>query len=74
MWFFCFVLWAYLTICRAKIEARVSKEKDLILIFLESVCDDPAVIAANVALKVSSGDPDYKDMSREEDERFSGKN
>ena len=34
-------------------------------IFLESACDDPAVIAANVALKVSSGDPDYKDMSRE---------
>jgi 6-phosphofructo-2-kinase/fructose-2,6-biphosphatase 2 len=33
------------------------------VIFLESVCDDPAVIAANVALKVSSGDPDYKDMS-----------
>ena len=36
------------------------------LIFLESVCDDPAVIAANIALKVSSGDPDYKDMSREQ--------
>jgi 6-phosphofructo-2-kinase/fructose-2,6-biphosphatase 2 len=51
---------------RAKIEARVAKEKDLVLIFLESVCDDPAVIAANVALKASSGDPDYKDMSRED--------
>ena len=48
---------------RAKIEARVAKEKGFVLIFLESVCDDPAVIAANVALKVSSGDPDYKDMS-----------
>lgn len=36
------------------------------VIFLESICDDPAVIAANVALKVSSGDPDYKDMSPEE--------
>lgn len=35
------------------------------VIFLESVCDDPAIIAANVALKVSSGDPDYKDMSPE---------
>jgi 6-phosphofructo-2-kinase / fructose-2,6-biphosphatase 2 len=35
------------------------------LIFLESFCDDPAVIAANVALKVSSGDPDYKDMPPE---------
>jgi len=38
----------------------------MMLIFLESLCDDPAVIAANVALKVSSGDPDYKDTSPEE--------
>lgn len=29
------------------------------------MCDDPKVIASNVDLKVSSGDPDYKDMSRE---------
>ncbi|KAF7375210.1 6PF2K domain-containing protein [Mycena sanguinolenta] len=50
---------------RAKIEARVAKEPGLMLIFLESVCDDPSVIAANVALKVSSGDPDYKDISPE---------
>ncbi|ETW85635.1 hypothetical protein HETIRDRAFT_32529 [Heterobasidion irregulare TC 32-1] len=51
---------------RAKIEARVAKEKGIVVIFLESVCDDPALIAANVALKVSSGDPDYKDMSPED--------
>ncbi|KAJ7911499.1 bifunctional 6-phosphofructo-2-kinase/fructose-2,6-bisphosphate 2-phosphatase [Mycena leptocephala] len=51
---------------RAKIEARVAKEPGMMLIFLESICDDPAVIAANVALKVSSGDPDYKDTSPEE--------
>ncbi|KZT03445.1 bifunctional 6-phosphofructo-2-kinase/fructose-2,6-bisphosphate 2-phosphatase [Laetiporus sulphureus 93-53] len=51
---------------RAKIQERVAKEKGFVTIFLESVCDDPAVIAANVALKVSSGDPDYKDMSPEE--------
>ncbi|KAF8207114.1 fructose-2,6-bisphosphatase [Mycena galopus ATCC 62051] len=44
---------------RAKIEARVAKEPGLMLIFLESICDDPSVIASNVALKVSSGDPDY---------------
>lgn len=44
---------------------RVSREPGLVVIFLESVCDDPALIAANIALKVSSGDPDYKDMSRE---------
>ncbi|KAF8633230.1 hypothetical protein AX15_001462 [Amanita polypyramis BW_CC] len=48
---------------RAKIEARVAKEKGFSLIFLESICDDPAVLAANVALKISSGDPDYKDTS-----------
>lgn len=54
---------------RAKIEARVAKEKGMSVIFLESVCNDPAIIAANVALKVSSGDPDYKDMSREDAKR-----
>jgi 6-phosphofructo-2-kinase/fructose-2,6-biphosphatase 2 len=37
--------------------------------FLESYCDDPAVIAVNVALKVSSGDPDYKDLPPEEAKR-----
>ncbi|EIN07624.1 bifunctional phosphatase [Punctularia strigosozonata HHB-11173 SS5] len=51
---------------RAQISERVSSEKGMSVIFLESVCNDPAVIAANVALKVTSGDPDYKDMSREE--------
>ncbi|EGO25917.1 hypothetical protein SERLADRAFT_466744 [Serpula lacrymans var. lacrymans S7.9] len=54
---------------RAMIEARVAKEKGIYVIFLESICSDPAVIAANVALKVSSGDPDYKDTSREEAKR-----
>ncbi|KAF8484392.1 bifunctional 6-phosphofructo-2-kinase/fructose-2,6-bisphosphate 2-phosphatase [Gautieria morchelliformis] len=54
---------------RAKISTRVAREKGLVVIFLESLCDDPAVIAANVALKVSSGDPDYKNMSRKEAER-----
>ncbi|KAF8802439.1 bifunctional 6-phosphofructo-2-kinase/fructose-2,6-bisphosphate 2-phosphatase [Phlegmacium glaucopus] len=53
----------------SSIEARVAKEKGIHLIFLESLCDDPAVIAANVALKVSSGDPDYKDTSPEEAKR-----
>ncbi|KIY72406.1 bifunctional 6-phosphofructo-2-kinase/fructose-2,6-bisphosphate 2-phosphatase [Cylindrobasidium torrendii FP15055 ss-10] len=50
---------------RNKIQRRVAKEPGITLIFLESVCDDPKVIASNVDLKVSSGDPDYKDMSRE---------
>jgi 6-phosphofructo-2-kinase / fructose-2,6-biphosphatase 2 len=47
----------------------VAKEEGMTLIFLESLCDDPAVIAANVALKVSMGDPDYKDMSPEDAKR-----
>ncbi|KAF8071991.1 6-phosphofructo-2-kinase-domain-containing protein [Lyophyllum atratum] len=47
------------------IEARVAKEKGFFLIFLESLCDDPTIIAANVALKIRSGDPDYKDMPAE---------
>ncbi|KAF9448321.1 bifunctional 6-phosphofructo-2-kinase/fructose-2,6-bisphosphate 2-phosphatase [Macrolepiota fuliginosa MF-IS2] len=50
---------------RAWIEQRVKQEKGFNLIFLESVCDDPAIIATNVALKVTSGDPDYKDISPE---------
>jgi 6-phosphofructo-2-kinase/fructose-2,6-biphosphatase 2 len=47
----------------------VAKEEGMTLIFLESICDDPAVIAANVALKVSMGDPDYKDTSPEDAKR-----
>ncbi|KAI6126242.1 bifunctional 6-phosphofructo-2-kinase fructose-2,6-bisphosphate 2-phosphatase [Pisolithus croceorrhizus] len=54
---------------RATIEERVKQEKGIQVIFLESVCNDPAVIAANIALKVSSGDPDYKDLPKEVAER-----
>ncbi|KAG9103679.1 Fructose-2,6-bisphosphatase [Ceratobasidium sp. 370] len=54
---------------REKIAARVAKEPGLVVLFLESYCDEPAVIAANVALKVSAGDPDYAHMSREDAER-----
>ncbi|KAG6879888.1 hypothetical protein C0992_010241 [Termitomyces sp. T32_za158] len=49
----------------ASIEERVAKEKGFLLIFLESICDDPAIIAANVALKIRSGDPDYAGMDPE---------
>jgi 6-phosphofructo-2-kinase/fructose-2,6-biphosphatase 2 len=51
---------------RAKIQARVAREPGLRLLFLESCCDEPDVIAANVELKVSMGDPDYKEMTRED--------
>ena len=53
---------------RGKIRERLSREPTLQLLFVESFCNDPAVIAANVALKVQSGDPDYQGMSREEAE------
>ena len=33
------------------------------------MCTDPKVIAANVAVKVSSGDPDYDGVPKEEAER-----
>ena len=67
-----FLFFSYLPIqstARSKISARVAREHGFVVIFLESICDDPAVIAANVALKVSSGDPDYQTMSREDAER-----
>ncbi|WWC72004.1 uncharacterized protein I206_105963 [Kwoniella pini CBS 10737] len=54
---------------REWIRHRVAQEPNLQLMFLESFCDDPVVIAANVALKASSGDPDYAGMSREDAER-----
>jgi len=50
---------------RASVEARVTRERGIVAVFIESVCDDPAVIAANVALKVGSGDPDYAGTSPE---------
>lgn len=51
---------------REALQRRVEKEPGMRLIFLESVCTDPAVIAANIAVKVSSGDPDYASMSPED--------
>jgi len=43
---------------RTFVEVRVAREQGLVVVFIESVCDDPAIIAANVALEISSGDPD----------------
>lgn len=54
---------------RAKIQERIDREPGFSCIFLESWCDDPDIIASNVALKARSGDPDYKNMSKEEAER-----
>lgn len=54
---------------RQKIAKRVSKERNIKLIFLESICTDPALVAANVAVKVSSGDPDYDGMDPKQAEK-----
>ncbi|BGP22653.1 Fructose-2,6-bisphosphatase [Rhodotorula toruloides] len=48
---------------------RIKREPGLKLLFIESVCTDPAVIAANIAVKVASGDPDYDGMPPEKAER-----
>lgn len=50
---------------RQEIADRVAREPNLRLVFLESICTDPAVIAANVAVKVRSNDPDYANMNPE---------
>lgn len=47
----------------------MAKERGLKLIFLESICTDPAVIAANIAVKVASGDPDYDGMDASQAEK-----
>ncbi|KAH7103815.1 bifunctional 6-phosphofructo-2-kinase/fructose-2,6-bisphosphate 2-phosphatase [Auriculariales sp. MPI-PUGE-AT-0066] len=53
------------TMRRSKILERVEREPGIMVVFIESFCDDPAVIAANVALKVRLGDPDYANMDPE---------
>ncbi|KAN0060351.1 Fructose-2,6-bisphosphatase [Thecaphora frezii] len=50
---------------RQEIADRIAREPDLKLVFLESICTDPAVIEKNIAVKVSSGDPDYAGMTPE---------
>ncbi|KAK0551798.1 Fructose-2,6-bisphosphatase [Tilletia horrida] len=54
---------------RKFIAERVSREPGMTLVFLESICTDPDVIAANIAVKVSSGDPDYANMDPEDAKR-----
>ena len=48
---------------------RIKREPGLRLLFIESVCTDVDVIAANIAVKVRSGDPDYDGMPPEQAER-----
>lgn len=44
---------------RQALVERIKREPGIKLMFIESVCTDPATIAANIAVKVASGDPDY---------------
>ncbi|GAA5949104.1 hypothetical protein JCM10213_007092 [Rhodosporidiobolus nylandii] len=54
---------------RQALYERIKREPGLKLLFIESVCTDPAVIAANIAVKVASGDPDYDGQPPEQAER-----
>lgn len=54
---------------RKKLYDRVSKEPGLKIVFLESVCTDPAIISANIEVKVASGDPDYDGVDKSIAER-----
>ena len=47
----------------------IKREPGLKLLFIESVCTDPSIIAANIAVKVASGDPDYDGMNATDAER-----
>jgi 6-phosphofructo-2-kinase/fructose-2,6-biphosphatase 2 len=54
---------------RKLLAERVAREPGLRLIFIESLCTDPQVIAANIAVKVASGDPDYDGQEPEQAEK-----
>ncbi|BGP45919.1 Fructose-2,6-bisphosphatase [Rhodotorula kratochvilovae] len=54
---------------RKALADRIKREPGLKLVFIESLCTDPAVIAANIAVKVASGDPDYDGQPPDQAER-----
>jgi 6-phosphofructo-2-kinase/fructose-2,6-biphosphatase 2 len=58
--------------CRAQIQDRVAKETGMMLLFVESICDDPSVLAANLALKIRSGNLDDDHISEETMANFLG--
>lgn len=51
---------------RAKIVQRMRRERGIRVFFLETIAENADVIARNVDVKVRSGDPDYREMSREQ--------
>lgn len=54
---------------RKKLYERILKEPGIKIIFLESVCTDPKIIAENISVKVASGDPDYDGIDKETAEK-----
>jgi len=54
---------------RSQLVKRIARERGMRLIFLESVCTDQTIIDRNIAVKVSSGDPDYDGMDPAQAER-----
>ncbi|WFD37014.1 Fructose-2,6-bisphosphatase [Malassezia cuniculi] len=51
---------------RNLIVERLRREPGIRVLFLETIAEDPDVINRNVDVKVRSGDPDYRGMSREQ--------
>ena len=51
---------------RRVIMERLQRESGIRVFFIETIAEDPAVVARNVDIKVRSGDPDYRSMSREQ--------
>jgi hypothetical protein len=47
---------------RAKISARARLEPNVVLLFVESICDDPEILARNYGMKLQNND--YKGMVR----------
>ncbi len=43
--------------------SRAKEEKNIILLFIESICDDPAILKRNYLLKLQNND--YKDMDKD---------
>eukprot|EP01084_Bolivina_argentea_P174685 302576_1 len=48
---------------RSLLLSRAKEEKNIILLFIESICDDPAILKRNYLLKLQNND--YKDMDKD---------
>ncbi len=48
---------------RSLLLSRAKEEKNTLLLFIESICDDPAILKRNYLLKLHNND--YKDMDKD---------